>query len=85
MVVCRWWWCGDFNFLLLIFDFLAVIFSFPMVILYFLVVILCLPVVILWWWLEVVVARNGGRWWLEVADGGTRVKMVINYLKINIG
>ena len=64
-----------FIFSVVIFHFTAVIFSFP-------VVILCLPVVIFWWLPEVVVAGNGGRWWLEVAGGGIRMKMMIKYLNI---
>ena len=60
VVVFRWWQCGDFNFLVLIFCFLAVIFSIPVAILYFTVVILYLSAVIFWWLPEVVVVVNGG-------------------------
>ena len=62
MVACRRWWRGDFNFLVLIFDFEAVIFS-------FLVVILCLPVMIFWRSPELVVVVKGGggdQRWLKV-------------------
>ena len=61
---------------------MVVIFRFSVVILGLTVVILSLPVVIFRWWPEVVVARIGGRWCLEVAGGGARVKMMIKYLKI---
>ena len=60
----------------MIFSFPAVIFNFPVVIFGLTVVILYLPMVILWWSSEVV-AGNDGRWWLEVAGGGVRMKMVI--------
>ena len=52
VVFCSRWWCGDFNFLVLIFYFLVVVFSFPVVILYF-------PMVIFWWSPEMVVVVSG--------------------------
>ena len=63
----------------MIFIFPVMIFSFPVVIFSLTVVILCLPAVIFRWSPEVVVAGNGGRWWLKVAGGGIRTKMVIKY------
>ena len=66
----------------MIFIFSVVIFSFPVVIFGLTVVILCLPVVIFQWSPEVVVAGTGGRWWLEVAGGGIRMKMVIKYFNL---
>ena len=58
VVVCSWWWCCDFDFLILIFDFLAVISYFLAVILCFPVVILCLSAVIFWWSSELVVVAG---------------------------
>ena len=72
----------DFRFLVVIFIFEVVIFRFPVVIFCLTVVILCSAVVIFRWSPEVVVAGNGGQWWLEVAGGGTRMRMKIIYLKI---
>ena len=58
------------------------IFSFPVVIFSLTVVILCLPAVIFRWSPEGGGARIGSQWWLEVAGGGIRMKMVIKYLNI---
>ena len=66
----------------MIFIFPVVIFSFLVVIFGLTMVILCLPVEIFRWWPEVVVAGNGCRWWLDVAGGEIRMKMVIKYLNI---